>query len=183
MVAVQVRDAALLTPPLPLLRRAGATYCLACTPALRPSKTSCPCCAALWPGPLVCPLEPAPAPRPPTATRRRASSTGLHADRRADTADAPAARQGGAGHGRGGPERLHPAPSATRAEGCAPLSVIALAEDRGAAFTRPARPDAAATAASGRKQLVDTRADVAVDRKATQFVTHHSGGSIASQAT
>ena len=55
VIAVEVRDAELLTPALAdLLRDAGATYCLGLHPKLPPIAEQLPMLRALWPGPLVC---------------------------------------------------------------------------------------------------------------------------------
>ena len=55
VVAVQVRDAALLTPHFAaLLREAGATYCLGLHARMPPIEDQLPMLRALWPGPLVC---------------------------------------------------------------------------------------------------------------------------------
>lgn len=54
VIAVEVRDAAWLTPDLPaLLRDAGARYCLGLHPKLPPLAEQLPLLRALWPGPLV----------------------------------------------------------------------------------------------------------------------------------
>ncbi|AEG93066.1 DUF72 domain-containing protein [Ramlibacter tataouinensis] len=55
IIAVEVRDAALLTPEFAaLLRRHGATYCLGVHAKLPPLEAQLPLLRALWPGPLVC---------------------------------------------------------------------------------------------------------------------------------
>ena len=55
VVAVQVRDAALLTPAFAaVLREAGATYCLGLHARMPPIEDQLPMLRALWPGPLVC---------------------------------------------------------------------------------------------------------------------------------
>ena len=55
VVAMQVRDAALLTPHFAaLLREAGATYCLGLHARMPPIEDQLPMLRALWPGPLVC---------------------------------------------------------------------------------------------------------------------------------
>ena len=55
VIAVEVRDAALLTPALAdVLRQTGATYCLGLHPKLPPIEAQLPMLRALWPGPLVC---------------------------------------------------------------------------------------------------------------------------------
>jgi len=55
VIAVEVRDAAWLAPPLvELLRRHGATYCLGLHPKLPPIGQQLWLLRALWPGPLVC---------------------------------------------------------------------------------------------------------------------------------
>lgn len=54
VVAVEVRDAAWLTPDLvALLRDTGARYCLGLHPKLPPLAEQLPLLRALWPGPLV----------------------------------------------------------------------------------------------------------------------------------
>jgi uncharacterized protein YecE (DUF72 family) len=54
VVAVEVRDAAWLTPEFAaLLRDAGACYCLGLHPKLPPLAEQLPLLRALWPGPLV----------------------------------------------------------------------------------------------------------------------------------
>jgi uncharacterized protein YecE (DUF72 family) len=54
VIAVEVRDAAWLTPDLvALLRDAGARYCLGLHPKLPPLTEQLPLLRALWPGPLV----------------------------------------------------------------------------------------------------------------------------------
>lgn len=55
VVAVEVRDAAWLTPAFArVLKDAGATYCLGLHPKLPPIEQQLPVLRALWPGPLVC---------------------------------------------------------------------------------------------------------------------------------
>ena len=55
VVAVEVRNAELLTPAFAaVLRAAGATYCLGLHPRLPPARDQLPMLRALWPGPLVC---------------------------------------------------------------------------------------------------------------------------------
>jgi uncharacterized protein YecE (DUF72 family) len=55
VIAVEVRDPELLTPDFAaLLRDAGATYCLGLHPKLPPIDEQLPLLRALWPGPLVC---------------------------------------------------------------------------------------------------------------------------------
>lgn len=54
VIAVEVRDAAWLTPAfVALLRDAGARYCLGLHPKLPPIEEQLPLLRALWPGPLV----------------------------------------------------------------------------------------------------------------------------------
>lgn len=54
VIAVEVRDAAWLTPDLAsLLKDAGARYCLGLHPKLPPLSEQLPLLRALWPGPLV----------------------------------------------------------------------------------------------------------------------------------
>lgn len=55
VLAVEVRNPELLTPALAeVLRDAGATYCLGLHPRLPPIAEQLPLLRALWPGPLVC---------------------------------------------------------------------------------------------------------------------------------
>ncbi|BDT67800.1 hypothetical protein os1_19780 [Comamonadaceae bacterium OS-1] len=55
VVAVEVRDPAFLTPDfVSVLRSAGATYCLGLHPKLPPIGEQLGMLRALWPGPLVC---------------------------------------------------------------------------------------------------------------------------------
>ncbi|MBP6405090.1 MAG: DUF72 domain-containing protein [Proteobacteria bacterium] len=55
IVAVEVRNPELLTPAFAaVLRAAGATYCLGLHPRLPPVQDQLPVLRALWPGPLVC---------------------------------------------------------------------------------------------------------------------------------
>jgi uncharacterized protein YecE (DUF72 family) len=55
VVAVEVRDAQLLTPEfVQVLRAAGATYCLGLHAKMPPIEAQLPLLRALWPGPLVC---------------------------------------------------------------------------------------------------------------------------------
>jgi uncharacterized protein YecE (DUF72 family) len=55
VVAVEVRDAAFLTPAFAqMLRECGATYCLGLHAKMPPIEEQLPMLRALWPGPLVC---------------------------------------------------------------------------------------------------------------------------------
>lgn len=55
VLAVEVRDPALVSPELAaVLRATGATYCLGLHPKLPPLAEQLPLLRALWPGPLVC---------------------------------------------------------------------------------------------------------------------------------
>ncbi|MGA0571194.1 DUF72 domain-containing protein [Variovorax sp. VNK109] len=55
VVAVEVRNAGLLTPALvDVLKRHGATYCLGLHAKMPPIEEQLPVLRALWPGPLVC---------------------------------------------------------------------------------------------------------------------------------
>lgn len=55
VIAVEVRDPALLTPDfVALLRDVGATYCLCLHPKMPPIAAQLPVLRQLWPGPLVC---------------------------------------------------------------------------------------------------------------------------------
>jgi len=55
VIAVEVRDAAFLSPALAeVLREAHATYCLGLHAKLPPIEAQLPMLRALWPGPLVC---------------------------------------------------------------------------------------------------------------------------------
>uniref|UniRef100_UPI0009F92AD6 DUF72 domain-containing protein n=1 Tax=Variovorax sp. KK3 TaxID=1855728 RepID=UPI0009F92AD6 len=55
VVALELRNPELLTPALAqVLREAGATYCLGLHPKMPPIADQLPLLRALWPGPLVC---------------------------------------------------------------------------------------------------------------------------------
>lgn len=55
VIAVEVRDPEFLTPDfVAVLREAGATYCLGLHPKLPAVEDQLPLLRALWPGPLVC---------------------------------------------------------------------------------------------------------------------------------
>lgn len=55
VIAVEVRNPELLTPDfIAVLREAGAAYCLGLHPKLPPIADQLPLLRALWPGPLVC---------------------------------------------------------------------------------------------------------------------------------
>lgn len=55
VIAVEVRDPQWLSPDfVAVLREAGATYCLGLHPKLPPIEDQLPLLRALWPGPLVC---------------------------------------------------------------------------------------------------------------------------------
>lgn len=55
IIAIEVRNPELLTPAFAaVLRAAGATYCLGLHPRLPPVQDQLPLLRALWPGPLVC---------------------------------------------------------------------------------------------------------------------------------
>jgi uncharacterized protein YecE (DUF72 family) len=55
LVAVEVRDPEFITPAFgEWLKRAGATYCLSLHPKLPPIDRQLPLLRMLWPGPLVC---------------------------------------------------------------------------------------------------------------------------------
>ncbi|TDU31333.1 uncharacterized protein YecE (DUF72 family) [Panacagrimonas perspica] len=55
VIAVEVRDAAFLTPAFArMLRECGATYCLGLHAKMPPIEEQLPMLRALWPGPLVC---------------------------------------------------------------------------------------------------------------------------------
>jgi uncharacterized protein YecE (DUF72 family) len=55
IVAVEVRDPQLLTPEFAsMLKRTGATYCLGLHARMPPADEQLPMLRALWPGPLVC---------------------------------------------------------------------------------------------------------------------------------
>jgi uncharacterized protein YecE (DUF72 family) len=55
VIAVEVRDHALLTPALvAMLKEAGATYCLGLHAKMPPIEDQLPLLRSLWPGPLVC---------------------------------------------------------------------------------------------------------------------------------
>ena len=128
VVAVQVRDAALLTPHFAaLLREAGATYCLGLHARMPPIEDQLPMLRALWPGPLVCRWN----------LHRRHGAYGYEKARQlyepyTQIADADLqTRQllakvalATAAAGRSAFITI-----GNKAEGCAPLSVIALAEE------------------------------------------------------
>ena len=129
IVAVQIRDETLLHAPgfTNVLRDAGATYCLGLHPKMPPIEGQLPILRALWPGPLVCRwnlharhgrygyesaqqlYEPYNRLQDPDVETRRTLIRVARA-----TVDAG-----------------HPAYIAisNKAEGCAPLSVVALAQD------------------------------------------------------
>ena len=55
VIAVEVRDPAFLTPEfVAILRSVGATYCLGLHPKMPPIEDQLPLLRKLWPGPLVC---------------------------------------------------------------------------------------------------------------------------------
>ena len=55
VIAVEVRNPEILTPAfVEVLREAGATYCLGLHPKMPPIAEQLPLLRALWPGPLVC---------------------------------------------------------------------------------------------------------------------------------
>lgn len=138
VVAVEVRDSAFLTPAFArLLRDAGATFCLGVHPKMPPIAEQLPLLRALWPGPLVCRWN----------VHRKHGAYGYEEaerlyqpyDRIID--DDPEVRAAlarviagttGAGH--------HAYVTVSNeAEGCAPLSIEALARD----IVRAASPTAA----------------------------------------
>ncbi len=126
VVAVQVRDAALLTPAFAaLLREAGATYCLGLHSKMPPIEDQLPMLRALWPGPLICRWN----------LHRRHGAYGYEKARQlyepyTRIADADVetrrvlARVALATASAGQPVCIA---ISNKAEGCAPLSVIALA--------------------------------------------------------
>jgi uncharacterized protein YecE (DUF72 family) len=55
LIAIEVRDPQFITPEFAeLLKRMGATYCLSLHPKLPPIERQLPLLRRLWPGPLVC---------------------------------------------------------------------------------------------------------------------------------
>jgi uncharacterized protein YecE (DUF72 family) len=65
VIAVEVRDPQLLCPAFAdMLRSVGATFCMGLHAKMPPIEDQLPMLRALWPGPLVCPLEPASPARP-----------------------------------------------------------------------------------------------------------------------
>jgi len=137
VVAVQVRDAALLTPQFAAaLKDSGAAYCLGLHAKMPPIEEQLPMLRALWPGPLVCRWN----------LHRRHGAYGHDKARQlyepySRIADAdPQTRQllakvALATAAAGQPVCIT---IGNKAEGCAPLSVIALAEEIGAHAPYPA---------------------------------------------
>lgn len=128
VVAVQVRDAALLTPHfVALLQETGATYCLGLHAKMPPIEDQLPMLRALWPGPLVCRWN----------LHRRHGAYGYEKARQlyepyTRIADPdPQTRRALAKVARATVEAGWPAYIAigNKAEGCSPLSVTALAEE------------------------------------------------------
>lgn len=128
VVAVQVRDAALLTPHFAaVLREAGATYCLGLHAKMPPIEDQLPMLRALWPGPLVCRWN----------LHRRHGAYGYEKARQlyepyTQIADAdPQTRQLLAKVALATVAAGQPAyiTIGNKAEGCAPLSVMALAAE------------------------------------------------------
>lgn len=127
VVAVEVRDGALLTPALAeVLKRHGATYCLGVHAKLPPLVQQLPLLRALWPGPLVCRWN---------YHRRH----GAHGFEEAEKAYAPfdrvidpdpATREALARviHGTAQAGQQVQVAISNKAEGSAPLSVISLAQ-------------------------------------------------------
>lgn len=128
VLAVEVRDAAFVTREFAeLLRHCGATFCLGVHPKMPPVAGQLPMLRALWPGPLVCRWN----------VHRKHGAYGYEEaerlyrpyDRIVD--DDPEVRavlarviQGTTGAG-----QLAYVTVSNEAEGCAPLSIQALAED------------------------------------------------------
>lgn len=128
VVAVEVRDPAFLTPAFAsVLRESGATFCLGVHPKMPPIAEQLPLLRALWPGPLVCRWN----------THRMHGAYGYDdAERRYQPFDRivdddPATRGALArviaATAQGG-QHVYVSVS-NQAEGCAPLSIAALAQD------------------------------------------------------
>ena len=127
VVALEVRDAALVTPELAdLLKAHGATYCLGLHARMPPIEAQLPLLRRLWPGPLVCRWN----------LHRRHGTYGYEAaramyapfnrlqDEDQETRDVLAKVVRGTTQA-GWPAYVS---ISNKAEGCAPLSVIKLAE-------------------------------------------------------
>lgn len=127
VIAVEVRDAAFLTPAFAqMLRDSGATYCLGLHAKMPPIEEQLPMLRALWPGPLVCRWN----------LHRRHGAYGYEEAKRlygafdrivdADPETHPALAKVIAATTAAG----HPAyvTLGNKAEGCAPLSVVELAK-------------------------------------------------------
>lgn len=127
VMAVELRDASLVTRELAdVLKAAGATYCLGLHARMPPIEEQLPLLRALWPAPLVCRWN----------LHRRHGAYGYEAardlyapfdhiqDADVDTRDT-LARVIRATTGAGLPAYVS---ISNKAEGCAPLSVVALAE-------------------------------------------------------
>jgi len=148
LVAVEVRDPEFLRPDFArLLREGGAAYCLGLQAKMPPIRQQLPMLRAMWPGPLVCRwnLNPVNGAYGYDAAEKRYAPFDRLVDPDPDTRDALA--QVIAGTTAAG----HPAyvTISNQAEGCAPLSALALAlavRDRMDAATRhrPAPSDDAA---------------------------------------
>lgn len=127
VVAVEVRDPAFVTPALAtLLKAAGATYCLGLHAKMPPISEQLPLLRALWPGPLVCRwnLNPLHGAYGYEDAHQRYSPYSRLMD--PDLATRQALARVIAGTLRGGQQAL--VTISNKAEGCAPLSVLALAE-------------------------------------------------------
>lgn len=127
VIAVEVRDPEWLSPDFAaVLREAGATYCLGLHPKLPPLAQQLPLLRALWPGPLVCRwnLNRLHGPYGYEDAGRKYGDFDRMLDPDPDTREALARvirGTAGAGH------KAYISIS-NHAEGCAPLSVRALAE-------------------------------------------------------
>lgn len=149
IVAVEVRDPQWLTPDLvAVLRAAGATYCLGLHPKLPPLSEQLPLLRALWPAPLVCRWNLHPVHGPygyEEAERLYAPYDRLHDP---DPATRAALAHVIAGTTRRGQNAF--VTISNHAEGCAPASVRALAEEVAASLRGAghARQTAAASASA-----------------------------------
>ena len=139
VVAVEVRDPQWLTPELvEVLREARATYCLGLHPKLPPLQDQLPLLRALWPGPLVCRWNLHPVHGPygyEDAERIYAPYDRLHDP---DPTTRAALAQVIAGTTRRGQNAF--VTISNHAEGCAPATVRALAEQVASAVVQQRPP-------------------------------------------
>lgn len=136
VVAVEVRDSAFLTPAFAdVLRETGATYCMGVHAKMPPVAEQLPILRALWPGPLVCRWN----------LHRKHGAYGyeeagrqyLPFDRLVDPDPETRAALARIVAGTTGAGQNAYVTISNQAEGCAPLTVAALAEEiRVAAFRR-----------------------------------------------